>query len=103
MLRWALKGVDASKVTQMENAVHSGVEHVYETGKITVEGKQDKINNIYDLEGNGYEWIAEVYSVSRRVARGGRCYSSGAPSNRDIYAPAGTSETYCSRCVLYIS
>ena len=59
MLKWALTGADAKRVTQEGNAAHN-LSTVYETGKQTIEGKIDRINNIYDLEGNNLEMTVEV-------------------------------------------
>ena len=36
-----------------------------------------KINNIYDMAGNVYDWTTEAYSTSYRVYRGGVYYSYG--------------------------
>ena len=36
-----------------------------------------KINNIYDMAGNVYDWTTEAYSTSYRVCRGGYYFSNG--------------------------
>ena len=55
MLNWALGGTDKGKVTATTNGNHDG--SVANTGATTT----DKINNIYDLEGNVYEWTLEAW------------------------------------------
>ena len=70
MLRWTLKGTDSVKVTSYGNAAHD-LSSIYETGKETVLNRKDKINNIYDLEGNVSEWTMEAFS-SNYSGGGGR-------------------------------
>ena len=41
-----------------------------------------KVNNIYDLAGNVFDWTLEAYSTGNRVRRGGFCNYYG------IYGPA---------------
>ena len=36
-----------------------------------------KINNIYDMAGNVYDWTTEAYSTGGRVCRGGGCNNDG--------------------------
>ena len=36
-----------------------------------------KINNIYDMAGNVYDWTTEAYSTNSRVCRGGNCNFNG--------------------------
>ena len=62
----------------------------------------DLVYNIYDLEGNCYEYVAEKYNNSDIVLRGG-CFisTSTAPaSNRRLDDGAGPSDTF--RFVLYV-
>ncbi|MCI8548879.1 MAG: hypothetical protein HFJ38_08385 [Bacilli bacterium] len=101
LLRWGLTGADASKVTGTGNAAHD-LSSVYETGKNTIVGKDDRINNVYDLEGNGYELTAEAYTTNHRSRRGGYYKSSINPSNRYNHVPTYPDTTYCSRVALYI-
>ena len=66
MLNWALTGQDIGKVTANTNAPHSGLSGTYQLGSQS----NDKINNIYDLEGNVREWTLEALYTSTRVPRG---------------------------------
>ena len=103
MLNWALRsGNDSSKVTSTGNALHSGLSSVYETGKQTVDGKYYRINNVYDLEGNGLEWTLEAEDAGSRVLRGGFCIDSGSPSYRFPNFPYLAYSSYCSRLTLYV-
>ena len=101
MLRWALTGADAGKVTTTGNAAHD-LSGVYETGKETIARQTDRINNVYDLEGNGREWTAEANGTTRRSLRGGYYGYSYAPSFRNYDPPTYTHDDYCSRPVLYV-
>ena len=102
MLRWALEGADAAKVTGSGNAAHD-LSSVYETGKETIAGKVDRINNIYDLEGNGYEWTAEANATNCRSNRGGHSFRNYAASRRDNDgSPRNAHSHYLSRPILYI-
>ena len=101
MLRWALEGADATKVTTTGNAAHN-LSAVYETGKETILNKVDRINNIYDLEGNGVEWTAEAVGTYSRIYRGGGYIVNHLPSIRYSYSPSDTGAGFCSRSLLYI-
>ena len=51
-----------------------------------------RVNNIYDLAGNVFEWTMEAYSTDYRVNRGGYCNDSGSnnpASSRDNNYPDG--------------
>ena len=103
MLNWALNGDDAAKVTEKTNASHS-LEELYGPGTITVEGKTDKINNIYDLEGNVRDWTLEVDRYDCRVPRGGSFVNDDSPSIRSIMFEQDYGYTNCgSRATLYLS
>ena len=68
----------------------------------------DCMKNIYDLEGNHYEWTAEANSTDRRANRGS--FSNGASigffnpaSYRDNYfSPTSSNVTVSSRSTLYL-
>ena len=66
MLNFALTGDDKSKLNATTNAKHN-LESKIETGKT----QNDKIINIFDLEGNLMEWTLESYDNMKRVRRGG--------------------------------
>ena len=104
MLKWALTGADASKVTATGNAKHD-LKAVYETGKETVTGKADRINNIYDLEGNVGEWTAEASNKDNREDRdyrGGTYYRNNTPSERGLMFSIGSGGDVGSRSALYV-
>ena len=49
-----------------------------------------KINNIYDMAGNVYDWTTEAYSTYYRVYRGGSFYDNGVSypmAHRNYYGP----------------
>ena len=98
MLNFALtNGNDSSKVTAEGNGNHS--EKVIKTGLTKT---SDSINNIYDLEGNLYEWTLEAKYSSGRAYRGGRYSYSGSPANRNGYYSNITDSYSSSRLTLYI-
>ena len=104
MLNWAIEGEDAAKVTVTTNAIHdNSTDGAYRPGTQTVEGKKDKINNIYDLEGNVFEWTLEAYNTGDRVLRGGNSNNSYSPCYRINYDnPTNRVAYYGSRATLYI-
>ena len=109
MLNWALTEDDKTHITSSSNATHN---NKYNARKIitrtTTENDTatglDRINNIYDLEGNLCEWTQEAYGMDSRVRRGGDYVYPGSPSTRgSIYHyPNSTSALYGSRLSLYI-
>ena len=77
-------------------------------GKVTICGSSDsyRVNNIYDLAGNVYEWTMESYSSGSRVIRGGDYDGSGSDgpaSKRDLGGPAYTGDDVGFRVALYSS
>ena len=67
----------------------------------------DKLNNIYDLLGNGDEWTLEASDTVYRIGRGGNYFFSKTPSTRlvgfPINADGGASYyRHSSRLALYI-
>ena len=97
MLNYALEGKDKEKVTATSNADHN-----LKKPTMTGETLDDKILNIYDLEGNLYEWTLEGKRADARVNRGGYFYSSFSASERCEYEPNKTSGDFSSRLTLYI-
>lgn len=65
MLNWALTGSDKGKVTATSNAPHD-LSSTYQPGTQA----NDKLNNIYDLEGNVMEWTLEAKEAPFRLNRG---------------------------------
>ena len=62
-----------------------------------------KVNNIYDLAGNVYDWTMEAYSSNYRVMRGGNFGNvSGTARYRVSSSPTGSSYDYGCRSALYI-
>ena len=103
MLNWAKEsGTESSlNVTQTGNANHD-----YSGAQKTGIESRDVINNIYDLEGNMYEWTLEDYNTTYRVYYGGY-YSttsgySAMPSAHHHHNPHLTTAAYGSRLSLYI-
>ena len=75
-------------------------------GKKQVTGYSEnwKVNNIYDLAGNTFEWTNEA-SSSLRVIRGGDYFNNGSDypvSNRNYYVVSYTSSNDSFRLQLYI-
>ena len=67
----------------------------------------DKMKNVYDLEGNYFEWTAEANGIDMRVRRGGCCngVSSGNfdPASSGVNGkPTKTYSVYSARAGLYV-
>lgn len=103
MLNWIISSnsKDREKLIKSENASHD-LSNSYPSGT----EENDKINNIYDLEGNLQEWTLEANSSDFRVLRGGDCSYSYFPISRITDNPYSddTSKVsyYGSRLTLYI-
>lgn len=107
MLNWALTGTDKEKVTATDNASHNFQNPNSLLTRTTTENdsltdKIDRINNIYDLEANLFEWTLEADGTSKRAFRGGRCGTSSSPSYRDSFGSNINSGTAGSRLSLYV-
>ena len=111
MLNWALEGADKSHVTATSNATHNStydattIKTRTTTETIDSITAVDKINNIYDLEGNQKEWTQEANNQNYgryRVLRGGCFSSSYNPSYRYSDTPNKTNSSNGSRLSLYI-
>ena len=72
------------------------------TSRITGSVSTDKINNIYDILGNSFEWTMEAVGNNIRGNRGGYYNNSYSPSARLNYSPDDTSGNDGSRLSLYI-
>ena len=67
----------------------------------------DKMKNIYDLEGNHYEWTAEAYSAYSRANRGSNCNNAylgifNPASYRGDILPTVSGVDFSSRSTLYL-
>ena len=100
MMNWMLAGsidVTSNTPTTPENTTMSR-----NTSRKTGTEQSDKINNIFDILGNSYEWTLEARNVSYRVRRGG-CYSSACGLCwRQDYDPIYGVDLDSSRPTLYI-
>ena len=98
------KKMDGTGTKIFDVRVYDSTRHnqsgVTETGK----NNNDRVQNIYDLEGNCYEWVAEENNTSYPfVYRGGGCYDGSdirASSRNSISDDANSVSTY--RSALYI-
>ncbi len=87
-------------VTKSDSSRHVG-------SSVTIAGNNeaDKVCNIYDLEGNAHEYIAEKNTESTQysfVDRGGSCYYSYSASNRNRSNGDNKGSKISFRVVLYI-
>ena len=125
MLKFILTGTEADHVTSTLNAPHDYeyydeeedefyttdyfVEAPYRTGGTNyledytgnVE-YNDKASNIYDIEGNVYEWTQEAQRTKDRVARGGSYTFDKSPGRRFNDVLSGAPISVGSRLTLYI-
>ena len=98
MLQFGLtNSSDSSKVNATTNGNHAGKALKTGTHKGT-----DSINNIFDLEGNMWEWTQEAGSTSGRSCRGGDFSIAYSPSYRSSYSPYYSDIYVSSRASLYI-
>lgn len=97
MLNYILKGKDSSKVTTKIGAQKNTLSN-------SGQDSTDKINNIYDLGSNAYEWTQEAYNVSYRTLRGGTydTTTSKAPSTRTNATPNDMGPVIGTRLALYL-
>ena len=77
------------------------------THALSGQNERDCMNNIYDLEGNHYEWTAEAYSTNNRALRGSVYYNADnglfyPASYRSNFAPTGSDNYRSSRTTLYL-
>ena len=103
MLNWMLTGNEKQFVVAVDRGNHSG--HSANTGG---QGNTDKINNVYDLEGNLLEWTleADAESSTARVIRGDCFYGFSQPMGSryiNMYFPSTETDSVLgSRMSLYI-
>lgn len=97
MLNFALTGNDKSKVTSTEYGNNTG--SVLKTGLTRT---SDKINNIYDLGGNLFEWTSEAISTYYRASRGGGYGYADSPASRNNNGPTSSYPDDSLRSSLYV-
>lgn len=106
MLNWGLEGTDKSHIGASNNALHNYSDSSSLLTRTTTENDTatglDRINNIYDLEGNLEEWTQEAVNTYGRVYRGGIYNYALLPSFRNNYTPRKTIALTGSRLSLYI-
>lgn len=96
-----------TRVGQVAHGPSQGITSVYETGNTAYPSTatvnyNDIANNIYDLEGNVFEWTTEANVTYGRVRRGGFYSLSYSASYRSYNYPDNTSTSYGTRQALYI-
>lgn len=97
MLNFALTGNDSLKVSSTNYG-----NHTYVRLKTGLTRTIDKINNIYDLEGNYMEWTSEAFYVYARVERGGSSNDRKSAKDRGNDYSTRESGFISSRTTLYI-
>ena len=97
MLNYILKGEDKDKVT-----VKTGEQKNIQSN--SGQDETDKINNIYDIGSNVYEWTQEASATNYRIYRGGSYDSttSGRPDTRTNIIPTDQGPALGSRIGLYV-
>ena len=97
-------GVDGTNktydVTKVDSSRHVGGSSVTVTGN----NEADRVCNIYDLEGNAWEYVAEKNTYSSKypfVARGGRYFTNYSASGRND-TDGSNSFNHSFRLVLYV-
>ena len=107
MLNWALEGANKTHVSASDNALHDYSDSIDLLTRTTTENdtttELDRINNIYDLEGNLYEWTQSVNGTYNRFNRGGSYDSNNSPSFKGVDLPYDTDDRVGSRLSLYIN
>ena len=68
----------------------------------TGDNAHDNVLNIYDLEGNLWEWTAEAYLSYARTLRGSDYLNNYSASHRQIVPSTYTNATFGSRSILYL-
>ena len=97
MLNFALEGSDKGKINSIDYGNYGG--RLLKTGTTQT---SDKINNIYDLGGNMFEWTTEATDTEYRAGRGGICGNVIPASYRTGFYPIDCYHDFSSRVALYI-
>ena len=102
MLIWMQSnGIDVTS----ENPINlEGTTTSKNTTRVTGSKAEDKLNNIYDLLGNGFEWTLEARDINRRVYRGESYAGKDDGGNLIdwINYPSWNNEIFSSRLTLYV-
>ena len=102
VMKFVDKKIDGNKKTY-DVRIHNSARH---TGSKTETGKNlaDKVQNIYDLEGNCLEYVAEKNSISVQFVYRGGSYSirSDSKASRRVSNGNGAYSDGTFRSVLYI-
>ena len=86
MMRWMQEnGIDVTSASPKDTGRSDGGTTSKNTGTNTGNQEKDRLNNVYDLLGNRYEWTQEANVTSVRVVRGGDIISSLSPCYRNNY------------------
>lgn len=99
MVMSTVNGKDGYNVEEMNEERHLGEK------RKTGQNPKDKVYNIYDLEGNAAEYVAEkISSFSAQYSlRGGNWRTEKFPASKRSRATEGMSlDTDSFRCVLYV-
>ena len=97
MLNYALEGNDKGKINSTEYGNY-GIKPL-KTGTTQT---SDKINNIYDLGGNMWEWTTEADDTFLRIGRGGLYVYSSPARSRENDGPGIYDYGLSSRVAIYI-
>ena len=97
MLNYILTGNDKDKVTTRVGEQKNEPSN-------SAEDETDKVNNIYDLGSNSYEWTQEANGVTTRIYRGNSYDTSilGSASSRRGVIPTDQGPALGSRMALYV-
>ena len=101
MLRWLQKS-EIDVTANIGDNKNKGKDQLGNEVGTTGIVETDKVNNIYDLYGNGFEWTLEACVAVFRVYRGGRYNNSYSLAGHHQDSPDTISSTYSTRATLYI-
>ena len=93
VMRWMYNSGDEEKKTYTYDSTEKG----NYSGSLIATGSNEAyaVNNIYDMDGNAYDWTMEIYSNDYRVMR-------GASDRSRTYLPPTSYYNYGSRVALYM-
>ena len=104
---WGCQYDQVIKFIREQAQVGHSDRNLTEDHALSGQNELDCMNNIYDLEGNHYEWTAEAYSTSTRASRGSLyAYAYNGTfhpaSRRNANSPTNSDGSYSSRSTLYL-